>query len=599
MFDPAPECSKQEEENLMEAKLFLYRVIDNAQKYEVYSEHRIFMILKCCTHLEHLMKVKKHAVWPKEQREPIEEFQDVMQLLLYSICDDNFLFDDAGYFREQPNTETSKCTWMPSAWERSVCSYHDFAFAMRRRNYAYKELKALRKHLEEHNKQDLNYQIYSPDKADCPYTSSIRKKMSLWDTIRVCMQQSAVTIDEYGPNSVKMNNLINLLEQIDRDRLLKKVSPIIIFGALSGAISADTSALKAYLKPNKTIFNENNAAENCALFSAITQNLPRFENDLFNQPHGLFDPYALLSSLSFINNLCLTDKDFIALAHLCEDCFDQPRKKTELLQYKQPVNGVPVGEILQALFVLFDAQGYEANDSKKPRGWVTAIETLKNAKIIDDTDTEDKPNNDPTMERSTAHYLHMVKEKYSIEHYNFNWEVFWLISGYTPPPLFNWKPNYGGKGLIKKPFELYGICAEHLNDLCEAASEYFFAEWDHPSLPPALRYDISKVRRTIAELGSKSEKQAAFLEELECEIAKGKELCSQSLLRQSIANFCLRQYNNICSEKERQLKSLKHYENILGMAMAEEAIKHLCAEAYNKTFRLLASFNQYIWPISK
>ncbi|MCI7125489.1 MAG: hypothetical protein MR935_04710 [Agathobaculum sp.] len=598
MFDPAPERSKQDEGNLMEAKLFLNRVKENAHKYNVYSEHRIFMILKCCTFLENLMKDRGRSVWPKNQREPIEDFQDVMQLLIYSICDGNFLFDDAGYFLEEPNTESSKYTWAPSAWEQSVCAYHDFAFAMRRRNYAYMELKALRKHLDEHSKQDLNYQDYGTDTDAGSNTSSINEQLSLQFCSQLSRQLSGKAIGARVLNPTTKKNFTNLLKQIKQDRLLKKVFPIIILGVLSGAISADIANLKAYLKPNKTIFNENNAADMCILFSAIAQSFPLIENDLFDQKSALFDPYALLNSLSFINHLCLTDKDFIALAHLCEDCFDQPRKKTEFLQYKQPVNGVPIGEILHALFVLFDAQGYEVTDAKKPRGWVTAIDTLKNAKIIDETDTKDKPNDAPTTERCTAHYLHMVKEKYSIEHYNFNWEVFWLISGYTPPPLFNWKPNYGGKGLIKKPFELYGICAEHLNDLCEAAIGYFIAEWDHPSLPAALRYDISKVRRTIAELGSKSEKQSAFLEELECEIAKGKVLCSQSQLRQSIANFCLRQYNNICSEKERQLKSFKCYENFLGMAMAEEAIKQLCAEAYNKTFRLLASFNQYIWPIT-
>lgn len=33
--------------------------------------------------------------------------------------------------------------------------------------------------------------------------------------------------------------------------------------------------------------------------------------------------------------------------------------------------------------------------------------------------------------------------------------------------------------------------------------------------------------------------------------------------------------------------------------MAEEAIKQLCAERYNKTFLLLASLNQHIWSIFK
>lgn len=97
----------------------LYRVIDNAQKYEVYSEHRVFMIMKCCTFLEKLMKDERRFIWPQNQRKPIEEFQDAMQLLICSICDDNFLFDDAEYFREQPNTEI----WLYLKWLSRIASY--------------------------------------------------------------------------------------------------------------------------------------------------------------------------------------------------------------------------------------------------------------------------------------------------------------------------------------------------------------------------------------------------------------------------------------------------------------------------------------------
>src|SRR5699024_7428239 len=114
-------------------------------------------------------------------------------------------------------------------------------------------------------------------------------------------------ITGFDPSSTETENFANLLNQIRQDRLLKKVSLLIILGVLSGAISADVadvSYLRAYLKPNRKIFNESNAAANCALFSAITKNFPRIEKDLFEQKYDLFDPYALLGSLSFINDLC-------------------------------------------------------------------------------------------------------------------------------------------------------------------------------------------------------------------------------------------------------------------------------------------------------
>lgn len=105
MFDPAPEWSAQSNEQVKEALSFGNRVKCHAQKYVVFSEHRIFMIRKCCAYLETLMEDKKGLVWPNDQREPIEEFQNVMQILIYTICDDEFLFDGAGYFKAKPNTE--------------------------------------------------------------------------------------------------------------------------------------------------------------------------------------------------------------------------------------------------------------------------------------------------------------------------------------------------------------------------------------------------------------------------------------------------------------------------------------------------------------
>ena len=44
-----------------------------------------------------------------------------------------------------------------SPWQESVYQYRKFALAMRRRNYAHLELKALRSHLDEHANQDRNY----------------------------------------------------------------------------------------------------------------------------------------------------------------------------------------------------------------------------------------------------------------------------------------------------------------------------------------------------------------------------------------------------------------------------------------------------------
>ena len=53
--------------------------------------------------------------------------------------------------------ETPEKEWFRSPWQESVYQYRQFALAMRRRNYAHLELKALRTHLDEHANQDRTY----------------------------------------------------------------------------------------------------------------------------------------------------------------------------------------------------------------------------------------------------------------------------------------------------------------------------------------------------------------------------------------------------------------------------------------------------------
>ena len=65
-----------------------------------------------------------------------------------------------------------------------------------------------------------------------------------------------------------------------------------------------------------------------------------------------------------------------------------------------------------------------------------------------------------------------------------------------------------------------------------------------------------------------------------------------------IAEYCLQQYRKLSSDKELKLKNLQKYPQIMSYAIAEEAVKQLCADSYARVFRLLASLNQYLWPIT-
>ena len=583
MFEPAPDFNADDKGCAIAAKQFYERVLHYAYQYNVFSEHRIGMINQCCDYLENLQQANKRKIWPNGSREPMEEFQNVFQLLIYAICDHGFLFDDIGYFRGSANVETPEKEWFRSPWQESVYQYRKFALAMRRRNYAHWELKALRAHLDEHANQDRNY-----NKSDWMAEMEVSDKdeIELDAILHQLKMYSKDCVQNFVKKGDEVRKLARLLNAIRKNRLLKQIEPFIVFMGLSGKVSCDdvtdTASVKAMLKPNKKLFGTDKAAEDCALFAAIIkvfhgQGAQAAENNY------LFDPYSLIGSLKFAYELDLSDADFVSLAHLCEKCFAEPSKKEELRKYDQPLHDTALGEALRALFVVFEAQKYANGDEKKPRGWNEAVQTLKAAQILD-TDAGE----------NASEIMQSLSERYAVEQYSFVWEVFWLITGYMPPPLFDWKPNFGGKSLLKEPFELYAVCDDNLNDTLNGVYAHFIKEWDSPRISPELRLDIAKVRRTFADV----KKTEDFRHELLGKINFWALNTENVELECEIAEYCLQQYRKLSSDKESKLKNLQKYPKIMSYAMAEEAVKQLCADSYACVFRMLASLNQYLWPVT-
>lgn len=583
MFEPAPDFNADDKGCAIAAKQFYERVLHYAYQYNVFSEHRIGVINNCCSYLENLHRDNKQKIWPKGSREPVEEFQNVFQLLIYAICDHGFLFDDIGYFRGSANVEIPEKEWFRSPWQESVYQYRKFALAMRRRNYAHWELKALRAHLDEHANQDRNY-----NKSDWMSEMEVSDKdeIELDAILHQLKMYSKDCVQNFVKKGDEVRKLARLLNAIRKNRLLKQIEPFIVFMVLSGKVSCDdvtdTASVKAMLKPNKKLFGTDKAAEDCALFAAIIK-VFHGQGAQAAGNNYLFDPYSLIGSLKFAYELDLSDADFVSLAHLCEKCFAEPSKKEELRKYDQPLHDTALGEALRALFVVFEAQKYANGDEKKPRGWNEAVQTLKAAQILD---TDAGENASEIMQR--------LSERYAAEQYSFVWEVFWLITGYMPPPLFDWKPNFGGKSLLKEPFELYAVCDDNLNDTLNGVYAHFIKEWDSPRISPELRLDIAKVRRTFADV----KKTEDFRHELLGKINFWALNTENVKLECKIAEYCLQQYRKLSSDKESKLKNLQKYPKIMSYAMAEEAVKQLCADSYACVFRMLASLNQYLWPVT-
>lgn len=364
MFEPAPDFCADNKDSAIVAKQFYERVLHYAYQYNVFSEHRIGVINNCCGYLENLHRDNKQKIWPNGSREPMEEFQNVFQLLIYAICDHGFLFDDAGYFRNSANVEPPEKEWFRSSWQESVYQYRKFALAMRRRNYAHLELKALRTHLDEHANQDRTYG--NSDWIAEEKVSSADEK-DLINKLYRCKIEANASAKNFWMKSDEVKKLSRLLKAIHKDRLLKKIELFIVFMVLSGKVSCDdvtdTASVKAMLKPNKKLFGTDKVAEDCALFAAIIK-VFHGQGAQAAGNNYLFDPYSLIGSLKFAYELDLSDADFVSLAHLCEKCFVEPRRKKELKKYNQPLHDTTLGEALIALFVVFEAQKYVSSDEK-------------------------------------------------------------------------------------------------------------------------------------------------------------------------------------------------------------------------------------------
>ena len=136
--NPVDEAELQKRENA--AVDFSKRVQYHAIEYGVYSAHRLFMIQKCCNYLQDFLKEKGKNIWSEDCREPVDEFQDVVQILIYAMADKGFLFNDKGFWRESPDTEPQYIGF-DSTWRRSYKSYADFVYAIKRRNYTHMDLK--------------------------------------------------------------------------------------------------------------------------------------------------------------------------------------------------------------------------------------------------------------------------------------------------------------------------------------------------------------------------------------------------------------------------------------------------------------------------
>ena len=113
MFDPVPSCDGVEtitSEHCRALNAFVLRVAQHAECYHIDFYNRFSFLLDVTDSLKKLLKKEQKDVWPEGADEPVTEFQDKFQLLIYGLGDEGILFHPDGRWRE-----TIPMDWMTSS----------------------------------------------------------------------------------------------------------------------------------------------------------------------------------------------------------------------------------------------------------------------------------------------------------------------------------------------------------------------------------------------------------------------------------------------------------------------------------------------------
>ena len=272
---------------------------------------------------------------------------------------------------------------------------------------------------------------------------------------------------------------------------------------------------------------------------------------------------------------------------------------------------------MEAFLTLFQAQGYigDAKETsyrgKKPRGLKSAIERLHQARIDvedredavaeEDNTVEQTEENDENAGDEVAKYMEIIRRKYFVDQYDYNWEVFWMISGYTPPPLVDWeKFDKVRHGIYSDPFDLYSIFNESIKEISDAFLEYFVQPWDDVSVPQSVRYDAATVRTIFAQYlyRNKNGEAQVFFHDLLEKVVNMMILHPCKERQEKLVELCVQKYMEIAPGNKKNLKSFEQYEDVLGAAMADEVVKQLCAKIYDEAFQMLNLCNKYFWSVT-
>lgn len=186
-----------------ELQSFSAQVKRTAEKYDICVQHRFLMIRICCERLTEFMSGKNMR--QKHSEEEKEKLQELLELLICAISDTGVLFHEIGVWRDLPNE------W---GWENSEKASRKIIDAVRCRNFAYYELVGIRRHLDEHKRQDRTYE------ANQSSESAFNKINKIYDELKMVDSKFEKNEKEWR------RKIADAEEVISQERVLLEMAPL-------------------------------------------------------------------------------------------------------------------------------------------------------------------------------------------------------------------------------------------------------------------------------------------------------------------------------------------------------------------------------------
>ena len=493
-----------------ELQYFSAQVKRTAEKYDICVQHRFLMIRTCCERLTELMSGKN--IRQKHSKREAEKLQELLELLICAISDTGVLFHEIGVWRDLPNE------W---GWENSEKASRKITDAVRCRNFAYYVLVGIRRHLDEHKRQDGAYE------ANQSSESAFNKINKIYDELKMVDSKFEKNEKEWR------RKIADAEEVISQERVLLEMAPLCFFLMVVKDVKKDDlrKALKHTNQSYKT------PVEDFRCYAAIERGFQEGGNKKLSL---IFDPVAFLYFLKGKYNLRMDPKRLGELADLCFCCIEEPNRKNELQKFTE--DNESIATLRRACLIMPDLSEHDdltigKADVKKLLGMYQHLHPQKYAhfkeilrvvqeKMIEKDDLGGKDckelHNDVAEEADKKKFdtlfpykpVFGLKNSLRVEEYDFSQEAFWIVTQYAIPADINYNNRddafaHEKNGMIWDEKELYAIIDKMIRENWQGIYERVVPEYVRRrefAGTAELQKGIAKIRCEMYGFSEKIEK---------------------------------------------------------------------------------------------